>query len=447
MRRAWRLLAAASLTMLLAACASAPPMRPQTPAVAVVPTPVPTSAASSAQTLIPAVPAPAPRDLWQRIRAGLAMPNCDANPRVVPMARMLVGDPNAFEQTLSTLRPMIALVQQAVEAAGIPSDFTLLPMVESGYRPDAVGPGNFIGMWQFDRGTARAAGMPLLPGYDGRRDPWVSSVRATRMLARYGRDFDDWRLVVWAFNQGEWGIKRMLAQRGAPPAEPALPNWPVGAATRDYLLRLMAYSCVIREPGRSDIHLPPSVPTAQLWLAKLDAPLQPALAAHLAGLPTTTVRALNSGYLRDQMPFGAPWHLLLPRAARQHFLDRYALLPPRQWAKFARYRVQRTDSLHSLLPRVDSKRLQLLAGINGLNPDDTLARGTTLWLPKTLRQRALTRIGGTSGIPVWHEVSAGESLWSLAQHYRVSVGELRAWNHLRSNELRVGQRLRLDAPG
>ncbi|MHB1284016.1 MAG: hypothetical protein ACYCZI_09135, partial [Metallibacterium scheffleri] len=76
------------------------------------------------------------------MRAGLAMPGCDADPRIVPMARMLVGDPNVFEQTLSTLRPMIALVQQAVEAAGIPSDFTLLPMVESGYRPDAVGPGN-----------------------------------------------------------------------------------------------------------------------------------------------------------------------------------------------------------------------------------------------------------------------------------------------------------------
>lgn len=375
------------------------------------------------------------------------MPGCDADPRIVPMARMLVGDPNVFEQTLSTLRPMIALVQQAVEAAGIPSDFTLLPMVESGYRPDAVGPGNFIGMWQFDRGTARAAGMPLVPGYDGRRDPWVSSVRATRMLARYGRDFDDWRLVVWAFNQGEWGIKRMLAQRGEPPANPALPDWPVNAPTRDYLLRLMAYSCVIREPGRFDIHLPPSVPPAQLWLAKLDAPLQPALAAHLAGLSAATVRMLNNGYLRDQMPSDAPMHLLLPRAARPRFLDLYAQLSPRQWADFARYRVQHSDSLHSLLPHLSNTDLQQLASINALGPDATLARGTTLWLPKALHQRALTRVGDASGIPVWHEVSAGENLWSLARHYRVTVGELRAWNHLRSNELRVGQRLRLDAPG
>lgn len=375
------------------------------------------------------------------------MPGCDANPRIVPMARMLVGDPNVFEQTLSTLRPMIALVQQAVEAAGIPSDFTLLPMVESGYRPDAVGPGNFIGMWQFDRGTARAAGMPLVPGYDGRRDPWISSVRATRMLARYGRDFNDWRLVVWAFNQGEWGIKRMLAQRGEPPANPALPDWPMNASARDYLLRLMAYSCVIREPGRFDIHLPPSVPPAQLWLARLDAPLRPALAAHLAGLPAATVRMLNNGYLRDQMPANAPMHLLLPRAARQQFLDFYAQLRPRQWADFTSYRVQRSDSLLRLLPHLGNTDVQRLASINAIEPDAMLAPGTTLWLPKALYRHALTRVGDASGVPIWHDVSTGESLWSLARRFRVTVGELRAWNHLHGNELRVGQHLRLDAPG
>lgn len=433
--------------MLLAGCASAPPVRPQAPALAIAPTPVPAGAGSIARLPIPVVPAPAPRDLWQRMRAGLAMPGCDADPRIVPMARMLVGDPNVFEQTLSTLRPMIALVQQAVEAAGIPSDFTLLPMVESGYRPDAVGPGNFIGMWQFDRGTARAAGMPLVPGYDGRRDPWISSVRATRMLARYGRDFDDWRLVVWAFNQGEWGIKRMLVQRGEPPANPALPDWPMNAPARDYLLRLMAYSCVIREPGRFDIHLPPSVPPAQLWLARLDAPLRPALAAHLAGLPAATVHMLNNGYLRDRMPADAPMHLLLPRAARQRFLDFYAQLPPRQWADFTRYRVQRSDSLLSLLPHLGNTDVQRLASINAIEPDAMLAPGTTLWLPKAQYQHALTRVGGTSGVPVWHDVSTGESLWSLARRFRVTVGELRAWNHLHGNELRVGQRLRLDAPG
>jgi membrane-bound lytic murein transglycosylase D len=396
---------------------------------------------------MPVIPAPTPRDLWQRMRAGLAMPGCDSDPRIVPLARRLVGDPKVFEQILSTLRPMIALVQQAVEAAGIPSDFSLLPMVESGYRPNAVGPGNFIGMWQFDRGTARAAGMPLVPGYDGRRDPWVSSVRATRMLARYGHDFGDWRLVVWAFNQGEWGMKRMLAQQGKPPAKPVVPSWPVPASARDYLLRLMAYSCVIREPGRFGLHLPPAVPPAQLWLARLDAPLQPALAAHLAGLPTRTVRLLNNGYLGDRMPAHAPMHLLLPRAVRQRFLDRYAQLPPRQWAEFARYRVQRNDSLQQLLSQLGRASVQRLATINAIEPHTVLVHGATLWLPKATHGLGLARVGGASGMPVWHQVSAGQSLWSLARRYRVTVRELRAWNHLHGNELRVGQLLRLDAPG
>ena len=443
---------AALVATLLSACAAVPPRAPasmRVPAVAQArPAGVTGSAsATSVASAAPVIPAAPPRDLWRRIRDGLALPGCDADPRIVPTARSLVADPQNFEQMLAAARPLMALVQDTVEAAGIPSDFTLLPLIESSYRPDAIGPGGYAGLWQFDRGTARAAGMPILAGYDGRRDPWIASLRATRMLARYGHDLHDWRLVVWAFNRGEWGIRRLYDQRGQPPRTPALPNWPVGATARGYLLDLMAYACVFRDPTRFDVTLPPAIPPAALWLARFDAPIAPALAARLADVPLSQLRAVNAGYLDGRMPADAPLHLLLPRAARQRFLRRYAMLTPDQWRALRPFRLRATVTLDKLLATDSHADRTALARGNDVRPDIPLRPGQILWLPAGTRRHQLQSVAADHGAPAWHVVQAGENLWSLARRYGVSVQDLRTWNHLHSSMLRVGQRLCLRTPG
>ncbi len=446
MRRLARVVLAVLPGLLLAACAALPP-HPQ-----VTPPPAPATPAVSASAAPPPVPPPAvaappAHDLWTRIRAGLALPGCDADPAIPRTARALVGDPVQFEQMLSQVRPLMALVQQAVEVAGIPSDFTLLPLIESSYRPDAIGPGGYAGLWQFDRGTALGAGMPILAGYDGRRDPWIASLRATRMLARYGHDLHDWRLVVWAFNRGEWGIRRLYEQRGQPPRTPALPNWPVGATARGYLLDLMAYACVFRDPARFDVTLPPAVPPAALWLARFDAPIAPALAARLADVPLSQLRAVNAGYLDGRMPADAPLHLLLPRAARQRFLRRYAMLTPGQWRALRPFRLRATVTLDKLLATDSHADRTALARGNDVRSDIPLHPGQVLWLPAGTRRHQLQSVAADHGAPAWHVVRAGENLWLLARRYGVSLQDLRTWNHLHGSMLRVGQRLCLRTPG
>ncbi len=452
MTPASRVCAVALVTALLSACVAAPPRAPASMRVPVVAQAQPAevtglASAASVASVVPAIPAAPPRDLWRRIRDGLALPGCDADPRIVPTARSLVADPQNFEQMLAAVRPLMALVQDTVEAAGIPSDFTLLPLIESSYRPDAVGPGGYAGLWQFDRGTALAAGMPILAGYDGRRDPWIASLRATRMLARYGHDLHDWRLVVWAFNRGEWGIRRLYDQRGQPPPTPALPDWPVGATARGYLLDLMAYACVFRDPARFDVTLPPAVPPAALWLARFDAPIAPALAARLADVPLSQLRAVNAGYLDGRMPADAPLHLLLPRAAHQRFLRRYAMLTPSQWRTLRPFRLRTTVTLDKLLATDSDTDRTALARGNDVRPDTPLHPGQILWLPAGTRRHQLQSVAADHFAPAWHVVQAGENLWSLARRYGVSVQDLRTWNHLHGSMLRVGQRLYLRTPG
>lgn len=67
------------------------------------------------------------------------------------------------------------------------------------------------------------------------------------------------------------------------------------------------------------------------------------------------------------------------------------------------------------------------------------------------KRKMMTAVcGAVLGASLWgttvfadqkHEVNAGESLWKISQQYDVSVSELKSWNNLSGNEIRVGQDL------
>ena len=60
-------------------------------------------------------------------------------------------------------------------------------------------------------------------------------------------------------------------------------------------------------------------------------------------------------------------------------------------------------------------------------------------LPDTANAREALR-------PPRYVVAHGDSLWSIAHRFQLSVADLRRWNHLHSNVLHPGHVLRLQAP-
>ncbi|MDE2178406.1 MAG: transglycosylase SLT domain-containing protein [Xanthomonadaceae bacterium] len=429
------------LPLLLAACATPSPR----------PTPPPAAAASapSAMPPLPPVAAPPPiaaPDLWARLRTGFTMPGCDADPAIADWARRYAAGGRRFEAMATEYRPLIALAQSEMTALGVPDEFALLPWVESNYRADARSREGPAGMWQFMASTARGAGLVIEPGYDGRLDPIASTRAAARLLAGYGRDLGDWRLVDWAFNQGEYRIRGMLAQRGAPPAEPALPDWPVGAISRSHLTQLLGLACIVSDPHRFNVDLPAVDPRSALVVVELPQPIDLDLAARLAGLAPGTLRALNPGYRRARMPGNAPHHLLLPRPAQERFAARYERLPAASWAALQPYRLQRPARLGDLLPAGDPQ-IKMLARANAVDADVLLATQRVLWLPGDLKPTSeLARVHIARRVEPLHRVRSGETLWTIARTQRIPVRDLERWNHLHGSILLPGQWLRLTAP-
>ena len=122
----------------------------------------------------------------------------------------------------------------------LPSEFALIPFVESRYRPDARSPGGQVGLWQFTAATARRNGLSVRSGRDERLDATASTRAAVRYLQQLHRMFgNDWRWTAMAYNAGDGAARAAWRKRSTAKLSPI---------TRHYPDKLHALACLIPRP-------------------------------------------------------------------------------------------------------------------------------------------------------------------------------------------------------
>ncbi len=92
----------------------------------------------------------------------------------------------------------------------VPVEFSLLPLLESGFDPSAVSPKGAVGMWQFMEPTAESYGLPVNYWADKRLDPFASGKAAARYLSYLYERFGKWELALAAYNCGETRLARII---------------------------------------------------------------------------------------------------------------------------------------------------------------------------------------------------------------------------------------------
>ncbi len=225
-----------------------------------------------------AVPAPARVTngvtIYERFVEGLAQPACDdASPR---WRAHFAHVPEQLASGEGEVLPLFGYVVEALRSAHLPTEYALIPFVESGYRPGARSASGPAGLWQFIAVTARNHDIPVRSGYDGRLSP----VDATRAAVRYlktlhGMFAGDWRLAVMAFNAGEYRVLGALKrhdQRAADARPEALES--LSGITKAYVRKLHALSCLMVEAGDDEE-----------WTESLDRPVARLVAVDLGNDP------------------------------------------------------------------------------------------------------------------------------------------------------------------
>lgn len=381
----------------------------------------------------------APRDTWDRMRAGFRLGEHVEQGPVQSAVDALSSQTNYLAVMARRGRPYLHFIVEVAEERGVPMEVALVPMVESGFEPYAFSHGRAAGIWQFIPSTGRRLGLKQNSWYDGRRDIYLSTHAAMDYLTRLNEIFDgDWPLTFAAYNAGQGRVLR--AQRAAREAGEETDFWSIAPRlpreTRHYVPRILALAELVRNPAEHGQHLP-SVPNER-YFKRVDVgtPIDLTLAADLAGVSPRELLTLNPGFQRGMTDPEGPYHLLLPAQRAEGFRQQLAEIPDNERVRWHPHQVQGGETLGSiaLAYNVSIDEIQAANGLNG----HIIRAGATLRIPTASPNLQ----DDVAAMRILHQVESGENLWLIARQHDVTVDQIARWNGLdRDSTLHPGQEL------
>ena len=392
-------------------------------------------------------------DIWSRLISQYQFAQCQDNPEAANWTQWFGEREEYMERVLGRARPWISDIANELERRGMPGELALLPIVESAYDPFAYSHGRASGTWQFLEPTARWLGLEINDWYDGRRDVYASTRAALDYLQQLSDRFDgDWDLALAAYNGGQGRVGRAIEanSRNGRPTDWRSLRLP--RETRAYIPKLHGLACLFAEPEQHPFQVPSWNDEALIAHVELPGPIDVVELSYRSDLEITELVALNPGLNGHLTSPTGPHHLIVPNDRADRIREVLPTLSPGLVERHQRITVQSGDTLSGLAQRHGTS-VRALRATNQLN-GDLLRIGQTLQLPGQaepnmnpaladryqelahLQQRLLP----TQRFQ--HRVRPGESLWTIARRYGVSIADLRRWNRLGENNLiRPGQQL------
>ncbi len=390
-------------------------------------------------------------DLLERLRSGFEL-EAVMNERVEAELRWYLRHPDYLERVFDRAQRYLPYIAAELESRRLPLELALLPIVESAYDPFAYSHGRAAGLWQLIPGTGRRFGVQQNWWYDGRRDIVDSTRAALDYLTALHELMDgDWLLAIASYNSGEGNVLRAV-KRNRKRSKPA-DFWHLALSreTSAYVPRLIALVAIVRDPEAYNLTLPDLVDEAQFAVVDIEAQLDLALAAELAGVDLETLYGLNPGLNRWATDPAGPHRLLLPFDTAGRFETALAEVPADQRVRWKRHKVGNGETLSEIAEDYGTT-VKAVRAANSLR-GNTIRAGSHLMIPVATAplgayvksvdvRRAKTQNTRRGNQRIEHVVSPGESFWSIGRRYGVGTRALAGWNGMAPRDtLSVGQTL------
>ncbi|MFS4466235.1 LysM peptidoglycan-binding domain-containing protein [Maribacter sp. 2210JD10-5] len=301
-----------------------------------------------------------------------------------------------MERMLTLSQFYFPLFEQTMDNYDIPLEMKYLSIVESALNPRARSRVGATGLWQFMYGTGREMKLGITSYVDERSDPIKSTEAACKYLNRLYSIYEDWDLALAAYNSGPgnvnkairrsggyknyWNIRRNLPRETAGYVPAFLATMYIFEYAEEHGLNGKKVDRAYFETDT--VHVKNIITFNQI--------------SELVGIEKEELQILNPSYKLGVIPYikGKDYALRLPVRAMGRFV------------------ANETAIYAHVEKELKSKESPL---------------------PQLVKQAEAGRIR--------YKVRSGDYLGKIAERYGVGVSQIKRWNGMRSNNLRVGQRL------
>ena len=296
---------------------------------------------------------------------------------------------------LGRARYYFPVFEEILARYALPLELKYLAVVESRLDPLARSRAGAVGMWQFMYGTARGYGLKVNSFVDERLDAEKSADAAARYLRDAYALFGDWNLAICSYNCGAANVQKAIKRSGSRKFWDIYPYLP--RETRGYVPAFVGAMYAFRYHREYGLEPAPIGMPALCDTFVIRRNLHFRQISETAGVPVEVLKSLNPQYTHDIIPgSGGEQILRLP----YRWSDAFMAVHP--------------DSLYS-------------------------HRAGELLSPQLLKN--ISESGRE--VRVVYRVKKGDVLGRIALRNGVKVSEIKKWNHLRSDNIRIGQILYL----
>ena len=286
------------------------------------------------------------------------------------------------------------MFEEELDRHNLPLEMKYLAIVESALNPRAVSRVGATGLWQFMFSTGKIFGLDVNSYVDDRSDPIKATVAACKYLESLYASLGDWDLALAAYNSGPGNVAKAIRRSGG-----KTNYWNIRhnlpRETAGYLPAFLATMYIFEyaeelgfESNGPRIHY---IATDTIRVKKRVSLDQ---VAQLTNVELAELEFLNPSYKLGIIPAvkDKTYMLRLPLDAVGKFLSN-------------------EEAIYAYAAAEFEKREKPL--------------------PELLEVTSRVR----------YRVKSGDYLGKIANRYGVTVSQVKRWNSLRSNSLKVGQRL------
>lgn len=292
--------------------------------------------------------------------------------------------------------------EEALDRENMPMELKYLAVIESALNPAATSPVGAAGMWQFMAPTGRMYGLKTTSYYDERRDVQKSTDAAIKYLRNSYRIYGDWLLVIASYNCGPGNVNKAIRKAGGVKNFWAIQQY-LPRETRGYVPAFIAATYVMEYAAEHNIYPSEDSPIYKhMDTVMVDNTYSLNQLAGQLNMSMDEIREYNPALCKGIIPFNG---------------QKIALLLP--YNKAMDFTLANADVCF---------REQMNSEAIALN-------------------KAIEKTVSTHPKNVTYKVKKGDQLAAVADKYNVTVKDLKRWNHLKSNKIMVGQKLKIKTLG